>query len=184
VPGESIKGDPGERGEAGPAGKLQGMKAWARGVHYEGNVVTHRGSTWCAERDTAEEPPHADWLLVAARGKDAPVGEVRGAYDPEAEYRKFDLVAWNGGEWRAKGDDPGPLPGDGWALSAQKGARGRTGERGEPGLQGPAGAPGPAITDWLIDSREFRAIPVLSDGSAGSPLDLRALFEAYHVESA
>jgi hypothetical protein len=42
------------------------------------------------------------------------------------------VVAFNGSEWRAMVDDPGPLPGPGWMLGA-KGARGKRGERGPPG---------------------------------------------------
>jgi hypothetical protein len=178
------RGDPGpagERGEAGPPGKLAGVKPWARGVHYESDVVTHLGSTWCALRDTGEEPPHGDWLLVAERGQDAPVGEVRGSYDPTAKYRRFDIVAYNGSEWRAKVDDPGQLPGDGWALSAQKGDRGRRGEPGEQGPPGPQGKAGATISEWLTEG--YRAIPVLSDGTLGPALNLREFFEAYHGEA-
>lgn len=170
---------PGPAGPPGPPGKLTGIKAWAPGVHYEGEPVTHDGSTWCALRDTAEPPPHDDWLLIAERGRDSPKGEVRGAYDAAQDYRQFDLVCWHGSEWRAKVDNPGELPGDGWALAAQRGSRGKDGERG---LQGPPGSAAAAIVRWQID--EFRAVPVMSDGSTGPPLDLRALFEQYHSEAA
>ena len=61
------------------------------------------------------------------------VGRARGLYDPNVtDYRAMDVVAHNGSEWRAKTDNPGPLPGDGWALGA-KGARGKRGERGPSG---------------------------------------------------
>lgn len=60
-------------------------------------------------------------------GVDAYPGEARGLYDAEATYRALDVVSLNGSEWRAKKDDPGPLPGDGWMLSAQKGKRGDKG---------------------------------------------------------
>lgn len=174
---------PPERGVEGPPGKFSGLEPWSRGIHYESVIVTHVGSTYCAARDTAEEPPHEDWILVAARGLDAPVGEVRGLHDSAAQYRKFDLVSFNGAEWRAKHDDPGPLPGEGWAMSAKQGKRGEPGPRGidgkgAPGLPGPSG---PRIVDWQVDG--YRAVPVMSDGETGPPLDMREFFEMYHAEA-
>jgi integrin beta 3 len=153
-------------------------------VHYERQVVAHDGSTYCAKRDTAATPPSDDWVLLARCGAagppglDAPIGEVCGLYQPTRVYRKFDLVSMNGSEWRAKREDPGPLPGDGWALSGQVGGRGKPGERGE---RGPAGPPGPTIADWAID--EYRAVPIMSDGTLGAVLDIRGFFELYHGET-
>ena len=43
-----------------------------------------------------------------------PDGRARGAHDPAAAYFAMDVVAFNGSEWRAVRDGPGPLPGDGW----------------------------------------------------------------------
>ena len=101
------------------------------------------GSTWQARQDTAQRPPHADWAPIAARGADAPVGRVCGLFDEQAEYRLFDVVTFNGSEWRARRDAPGaPGQGDGWAIGASKGKRGDRGERGERGLAGPKGADG------------------------------------------
>lgn len=177
-----LPGAPGERGAAGPTGKLAGLKVWTRGVHYEGGVVTHQGSVWCAVRDTGEQPPHDDWLLIVARGQDAPVGEIRGVYDQNQTYRQFDLVSWHDSEWRAKVDNPGELPGDGWAMSARKGASGRPGPAGERGPQGPPGKAAPTVTEWVL--RGFQAVPVMSDGSLGPALDLQRLFEQYHAEAA
>jgi hypothetical protein len=184
-PGEAIQGPPGEPGpagppgEPGPPGKFIAPKAWARGVHYEAALVTHRGSTWCALRDTADEPPHDDWTLVAACGEPPYLGQVCGLFDPRRSYAQFDLVSLNGSEWRAKWDDPGPLPGDGWQLSGQAGSRGKAGERGDRGLPGPAG---PAIIDWA--TKGYQAVPIMSDGSLGPPLDLRGVFDLYHAERA
>jgi hypothetical protein len=180
-PGESIKGDPGERGPEGPAGKLPIVKAWRRGVHYEGDVRAHEGSTYQALRDTAEEPPHEDWIAIAARGETPYVGEVCGLYKADGQYRKFDIVVQNGAEWRAKKDDPGLLPGDGWALSAQKGERGNKGERGDLGPRGPVGQAAPRIKEWL--TKDYQAIPVLDDGTLGPALDVREFFELYDGET-
>lgn len=183
-------GERGERGEAGPAGergpegapgKLVPLAAWNGGICYEGDVVTHAGATWCAARDTAADPPGDDWIMVAAAGVDAPVGAVCGRYDPQRQYRLFDLVAHDGGEWRAKRDNPGALPGDGWALSAVQGKRGAKGETGEPGPAGPRGEASPRISGWSI--KGYTAVPTMSDGSAGPVLDLRQVIERYHAEA-
>jgi len=107
------------------------------------------------------------------------VGEVSGLFDPEREYRKYDLVSLHGAEWRAKCDAPGPLPGEGWALAAKAGERGK---RGEMGPRGERGMPAPIIAEWQV--RDYRAVPVMSDGSIGPALDLRMLFEQYHQEAA
>ena len=107
------------------------------------------------------------------------VGEVSGLFDPEREYRKYDLVSLHGAEWRAKCDAPGPLPGEGWALAAKAGERGK---RGEMGPRGVRGMPAPIIAEWQV--RDYRAVPVMSDGSIGPALDLRMLFEQYHQEAA
>jgi hypothetical protein len=198
--GESAPGSPGEPGELGPSGEpgkdgvdgkdgasgppgaFSEPREWTEGsVTYECELVTHEGSTWYARRDTASGPPGPDWLLVAAAGapgRDAPAGEVCGLYDPKREYHRLDLVSFHGSEWRAKRDKPGALPGDGWALAGQAGSRGKQGERGE---KGPPGAAGPTIVDWAIE--EYRAAPIMSDGSIGPVLDVRTFFELYHGES-
>jgi len=107
------------------------------------------------------------------------VGEVCGLFDPEREYRRFDLVSLHGAEWRAKCDAPGPLPGDGWALGSKAGERGK---RGEAGPRGERGMPAASIAEWRV--RDYRAVPVMSDGSLGPALDLSALFAQYHTEAA
>jgi Collagen triple helix repeat (20 copies) len=178
-------GPAGERGAEGPPGTFPVLRQWADSVHYRGELVAHAGSTWCALRDTGRAPPDADWILVAARGddgqpgQDAREGEVCGLWDPARHYRRLDLVTLNGSEWRARVDDPGPLPGDGWVLSARIGKRGAAGERGEPGPRGPAG---PMIQRWRIAG--YLATPVMSDGTSGPGLDLRQFFELYHDEAA
>jgi hypothetical protein len=115
-------------------------------------------------------------------GPEPYVGEVCGLYDPERDYRKYDLVSLGGAEWRARCDAPGPLPGDGWCLSSKAGERGRRGEVGPRGDPGPRGQPAPVLKEWVI--RDYRVVPVMTDGSLGPPLDLRDLFELYHAEAA
>ena len=107
------------------------------------------------------------------------VGEVCGLFDPERQYRKYDLVSLHGAEWRAKCDAPGPLPGEGWALGSKAGERGK---RGEIGPRGERGMPAASIAEWRV--RDYRAVPVMSDGSLGPALDLSALFAQYHTEAA
>jgi integrin beta 3 len=180
-----LQGDRGERGLEGPIGKFAAPKEWTRGIHYESALVTHEGATFCAKRDTAEMPPHEDWSVVAAKGKDAPVGDVRGLFDEASSYKVLDLVAYGGCEWRARRDNPGtPGIGDGWALSAKQGKRGDKGERGdrgESGTQGKQGPPGPVIVDWVCDG--YEAIPMMSDGTAGPTLNVREFFDRYHGET-
>ena len=110
------------------------------------------------------------------------VGEVCGLFEPTRDYRKYDLVMLGGAEWRARTDAPGELPGEGWALAAKAGERGKRGEFGARGERGPPGPAAAAIVGW--DIKDFRAVPRMSDGSVGPPLDLRHLFEQYHAEAA
>src|SRR5436190_513743 len=45
------------------------------------------------------------------------------------------------------------------------------------GLIGPRGEPAPTMTGWRIDREGYAAVPVLSNGTGGAPLELRSLFE-------
>jgi len=170
-PGEVSKGDPGERGpigERGPPGLFTLPRAFKPGgVTYAGELVFLNGSTWCARTDTAATPPHADYQPVALGGRDAYGGQARGLWSPEGSYRAMDVVAFDGCEWRALRDDPGPLPGDGWMLGAKgvkgkPGERGARGETGERGPTGPTGLPGVGIKDIVLDGPVL--VVVLTDG--------------------
>jgi hypothetical protein len=110
------------------------------------------------------------------RGPDGRTGEARGKYDPDEAYAKLDRVSFNGSEWIARSDDPGPLPGDGWMLAARAGSQGRSGERGPRGERGEAGAgiTGIACRDWSLVLR-------LTDGRE-TIVDLRPMFERYDQE--
>jgi Phage portal protein/Collagen triple helix repeat (20 copies) len=109
LPGQNgERGEPGEKGEPGIAGEPgRAGDAGAPGAP--------------GERGAPGEPAYP--------------GRACGAWDAAANYRQNDTVAHNGSEWRAKRDNPGPLPGDGWHLGA-KGSRGKPGERGERGKPG------------------------------------------------
>lgn len=148
APGEpGGKGEPGERGPEGPPGKLPIVRGWADEVHYEGDVVAFDGATYQAKRDTGKAPPHDDWTLIAAAGRNGDDGRgfaLRSTWDAEETYQALDVVALNGASFAARYDDPGPCPGEGWQLIAMQGKRGKPGEqgpRGEKGDRGPAGMP-------------------------------------------
>jgi hypothetical protein len=91
-------------------------------------------------------------------------------------------VLVGGSSFVALRDNPGPCPGRGWTLLAaadKDGATGPRGERGERSLIGPRGEPAPTITGWRIDRASYAAVPVLSNGIEGAPLELRGLFEQF-----
>ena len=174
-------------GPPGPMGKLTIVNAYVpERVHYAGDVVTHQGGTWQARFDTVHAPPHSDWICLAAAGIDAPMPTIRGTYDVEARYRHLDIVAQGGSSFMARKDEPGVCPGPDWQLIASAGRPGRTGpigRTGERGEKGDKGDPGPVILDWEIDRASYQAVPIMSDGTLGPPLALRALFEQFHSEA-
>ena len=79
----------------------------AETVFYAGDVVAYDGGTYQAKRDTGQPPSHADWICLAAAGRDGNSITVRGTFDATADYRRLDVVALNGAVpagncWRAK----------------------------------------------------------------------------------
>jgi hypothetical protein len=192
-PGVGVVGPAGEAGAPGndgAPGKLPKVRQWKEGVWYEGDVVRHCGSTFQAERDTANTPGSSlDWLCIAAGGLDAPMPNVRGTWVADGQYKKFDIVALGGSGFIARADDPGDCPGPGWQLIASAGRPGKPGlkgDRGDAGVRGERGLPGqaaPVILAWKIDREQFRAVPVMSDGSEAPVLELRGLFEQFHSEA-
>lgn len=169
------RGAEGKEGPQGEPGHLTHVTEWVGLITYKLGLVTHRGQTWQATRDTATEPveDNADWVLVAACGRDGAGIEPRGRYEETATYRKGDAVAHDGSLWLARNDEPGPLPGDGWMLAARAGGKGRPGDRG---LQGPAGA-------GVIEGRvEGMTIVLGTDDGRGVRIDLRPAFIAFLEE--
>jgi hypothetical protein len=143
-------------GASGPAGKLSAVKTWNGGVFYEGMAVSHRGSTYQATRDTGHEPPHDDWICLAARGDDGNDGRsfnVRGTWRDGEAYRELDIVALHGGSFVARRDNPGACPGEDWQLIASQGKTGKPGERGMQGIDGKQGKSGSPVVAMHIDEQ-------------------------------
>jgi len=174
----------GQKGDKGDPGELPIVRAWSEDdVSYLGDVVTCEGGTWQARKDTSKKPPHRDWVPLALPGRDAVSPTIRGTYREGETYGHLEVVALNGSSFIARHDDPGLCPGEGWQLIASAGRAGKpgpTGERGERGLPGQAG---PKILRWQINPERYRATPLMTDGSEGPALEMRALFEQYHTES-
>jgi hypothetical protein len=181
------QGERGQKGDKGDPGELPMVRAWSEDeVSYAGDCVFCGGGTWQAHKDTSKKPPHADWKPLALPGRDAVTPAVRGTYRDGEAYRQLDIVALNGGSFIARAHDPGPCPGDGWQLIASAGRAGKLGPKGERGEKGERGLPGQAgltILGWRIDRERYRATPLLSDGSEGSALELRPLFQQYNSET-
>ena len=81
----------------------------------------------------------------------------------------------------------GTLPGeDGWQLLARVGQRGPFGEgpRGRKGERGARGEDAPTIVAWTLDRARYCAVPTMSDGKSGAPLELRDLFQQFLDEGA
>jgi len=163
-PGEGAAGPPGEQGIPGPPGRLTTPAPWQRGVHYDGALVTHAGATWCAARDTAEAPPHEDWLCLAERGADGHTPAFRGAWKPASAYEALDVVMCDGSSFVALHDAPGACPGDGWQIMARRGKAGQPGPAGPQGERGWPGQPGPSPQSLDVDSEGLLTLR-LGDGS-------------------
>jgi hypothetical protein len=181
-----LDGKDGERGLEGPPGKLPLVRAYEPGnVYYEGQVVYSATGTFQALRDTAKEISHEDWAPLALRGMDGIGITHRGTYQSGELYHRNDEVMFDGSMWRAVIDNPEHPPGGGqaWKLAAGRGKTGKPGERGPAGSKGDQGERGASLLGWKIDHDNYRAIPVLDDGSVAEPLELRGLFEQFLMET-
>jgi hypothetical protein len=175
--------------------RLPSVKEWEPDtVHYTGDVVVRDGNVYQARRDTGTAPAadHPHWILLARAGHDGCDGlspNVCGAFDPGKKYWRLDIVEFRGASYVARCDDPGACPGDddtGWQLLSRGGPRGDTGTVGPRGRKGERGARGedaPTIVNWTLDHKNYRAIPTMSDGTAGALLELRGLFELFLMQT-
>jgi len=177
-----------ERVKAGLPSKLPLAKAYqSDSVHYRGDLITHAGATYQAACDTCREPPHDDWVCIARAGVDGHTPNFRGVFNANKIYARFDAAEFDGTSYIATCDNPG-IPGfdAGWRVLARRGGKGPVGEAGRQGQRGARGARGedaPTIVAWTLDCKNFRAIPTMSDGKAGAPLELRGLFEQFVLET-
>jgi hypothetical protein len=186
-PGE--RGEKGERGEVGPQGKLPIVRAWnADTISYEGNVVTHRGSLWQAQHDTAKAPGESpDWICLAAAGAPGRSLNIRGTYREGESYDALDVVAKDGSWFAARRSNAGACPGPDWQVGPS-GKRGEKGERGYDGAPGPRGEAGRAGRDakelvgFQVSRKDYTLTAIMSDGSEGPTIPLRELFDEYDIE--
>ena len=174
-------GKPGEPGRDGAPGALPTVKAWAERIHYRAECVTHNGALYQAVRDTAKEPGASeDWVCLAAKGDQGRSFKIRGTYSAEKNYAEFDVVCLNAGSFIARKDGAGVCPGPDWQLIAGPGKRG---DKGPPGEKGQRGERGPVLVGWKDDVRNYVAVPVMSDGTEGPPLNVRAYLEQFLAET-
>jgi len=98
-------------------------------------------------------------------GADARQWTHRRGHDAATTYQQGDVVAQDGGSWLCLYDDPGALPGPGWAQLTMRGHRGKPGDRGE---RGPQGSEGRGIADMYPDENGDELIVELTDGTQRS----------------
>src|SRR5262245_28978531 len=91
-------------------------------------------------------------------GVDAKPWRHRRSYEPARLYEQGDVVAHDGGSWLALQDDPGDLPGAGWAQLTVRGQRGKPGDRGPPGPEGRG------IADIFVDDSGDALVVEFTDG--------------------
>ena len=178
LPGD--RGERGDRGEVGARGTIDKIVPWSDQIFYQGQVVTHKGASWQATRDTAKQPGSSDdWQTIAAAGEPGASFCIRGTHVPTEKYKRLDVVTLDYGWFVAKYDDPGPIPGPGW----QAGPVGRRGEKGIPGEKGARGEPGKPAAHWIGTKIEgFNLVTVMSDGSIGPRIALAPMFEQFEAE--
>jgi hypothetical protein len=174
------RGERGHDGRDGARGEVKSAFAYVlNNVHYKSDIVTHKGSTFQATCDTAREPPHRDWVLLAAAGLDARMPEILGTYQEGKQYDKFNIVAVNGSSFIARVDQPGNCPGEDWQLIASAGRQGKQGMKGERGEKGEKGV---GILGCEIDPSGYSLIIRMTDGTKLPVINLRSMFEQYHSE--
>jgi hypothetical protein len=171
--GESIKGEKGDQGAAGEQGAPgeKGERGEAGEKGRDGNDGIGRDG---------------------ANGKDGEPGEagrsftIRDTYDPAERYEHLDVVTLNATWFVARSDDPGPCPGPGWKAgpTARRGEKGERGERGQRGeIPSMIASEFPRIVEWDIRAKTYEAFPLMSDGTLGAAIPLRALFEQFQAEA-
>jgi hypothetical protein len=174
--GETIKGEPGEKGPQGDS--IQGEKGDPGEAGAPGRDGSNGTDGSNGERGERGSP--------GRDGSDGRSFVIRDTYDMNETYHALDVVTLNATWFVARSDDPGPCPGPGWKA----GPTARRGERGEKGERGPRGeipsmvtSEFPRIVEWDIRAKTYEAFPLMSDGTLGAPIPLRALFEQFQAEA-
>jgi hypothetical protein len=167
-------------------GFITGIKSYnPDAVHYENELVTHRGSLWQALHDTAKEPGTSDaWNCIAAAGQNGRGLIIRGTYKEGEAYDQNDVVVRDATWFVARRQNPGSCPGADW-QSGPAGKRGEKGERGDAGPSGPRGPAGKDALQWVgvsIDRKTYTLTAIMSDGSEGPRFCVRELFEQFDLE--
>jgi hypothetical protein len=191
--GASIQGEKGEQGPPGEKGEsIQGEKG-DKGESVKGDQGAQGDK---GESIQGEKGDRGDPGLAGAPGRDGASGQngtdgqpgldgrsftIRDTYDPTQAYQELDVVTLNSTWFIARKDAPGACPGPDW-KAGPTGRRGEKGERGERGQPGQAGAT-VRIVEWDIRAKTYEAFPLMSDGTLGPPIPLRALFEQYQAEA-
>jgi hypothetical protein len=187
------KGEPGDKGEKGEQGDkgeaINGDKGDPGAPGEKGESVQgEKGEPGEAGRDGSDGSNGNDGAVgpAGARGLDGRSFTIRDTYDPTETYCELDVVTLNATWFIARKDAPGVCPGPDWKA----GPTGRRGEKGERGERGPRGeipnmitSEFPRIVEWDIRAKTYEAFPLMSDGTIGPPIPLRALFEQYQAEA-
>jgi Collagen triple helix repeat (20 copies) len=179
-PGEQgAQGEPGQQGPAGEPGP-PGAKG-EQGAQGEQGPIGEPGTPGAAGAPGApgidgakgepgepgQQGPAGETGPPGPQGPPGPAGQNarqwchRRNYDVAQVYDDGDVVAHDGGSWLALHDEPGPLPGAGWAQLTVRGQRGKPGDKGE---RGPAGPPGRGIVDVAIAANGEELVFEFSDG--------------------
>ena len=168
-----LEGPAGQTGQAGADGTPQWQGAWTAGTYQAGEAVSHAGSSFVANTSTSQEPPHADWDVLAAKGDAGSGGasdwgdiggtlsdqtDLQNALDAKADESSLADVATTG----AYADLSG-RPSLGTAAAANTGdfATAAQGGKADTALQ-----PGDELTDLASTGVTAGHVPK-ADGSGG-----------------
>jgi hypothetical protein len=116
-------------------------------------------------------PPGADGVSLAFLGK----------WSDGLEYRRGDVVAWEGASWgccqqTAAGDEPGLC--EHWEVMALRGNRGRPGEPGPRGERGAPGERGPAGRLVACTLDELHRLVLSDEDGEAAAVDLAPVIQA------
>jgi hypothetical protein len=138
----------GSPGSVGPAG-VNWLGVWDDTTAYvEDDAVDHDGTAYIAlTGNTNDEPPSANWSVMAAKGDTGPAGATGptgpiGATGPQGAVGATGATGSAGGVGATGATGPAGTTGDTGPIGAT-GATGPVGGVGADGPTGPAGATGP-----------------------------------------